>query len=210
MPHRRWRRSEIGRPTSTSPMDRSSSSARKGSGSCSSFWRGQAADRDRTPRLGGAASTRWPRWNSRGTAVAEGDRRSTRLGRRSRSTQRSAIRRSRRRGAEHQPSGRVVGARPKLRDMMRDRHRSGKKGTRRMARQPRPCPYRELVARVDSVTDDEVARDSERSWQLRGPGPVGRQPDGNIRVTASMTTADSGLRSSDRRLRTTPRWIVVE
>ena len=57
----------------------------------------------------------------------------------------------------------------------------------------RAVPYRELVARVDSVTNDEVARDSERSWQVEIQVLWDDEPDGNIRVTASID--DGGLRS---------------
>jgi hypothetical protein len=57
----------------------------------------------------------------------------------------------------------------------------------------RAVPYRELAARVDSVTNDEVARDSERSWQLEVQVLWDDEPNGNIRVTASID--DGGLRA---------------
>ena len=57
----------------------------------------------------------------------------------------------------------------------------------------RAVPYRELAARVDSVTNDEVARDSERSWQLEVQVLWDDEPGGNIRVTASID--DGGLRA---------------
>jgi hypothetical protein len=57
----------------------------------------------------------------------------------------------------------------------------------------RAVPYRELEARIDSVTNDEVARDSERSWQLEVQVVWDDEPGGNIRVTASID--DGGLRA---------------
>ena len=57
----------------------------------------------------------------------------------------------------------------------------------------RSVPYEELVFRVDSVTTDEVARDSERSWQLEVQVAWDDEPDGNIRVTVSID--DGGLRA---------------
>ncbi len=57
----------------------------------------------------------------------------------------------------------------------------------------RAVPYRELAARVDSVTNDEVARDSERSWQVEVQVLWDDEPEGNIRVTASID--DGGLRA---------------
>lgn len=57
----------------------------------------------------------------------------------------------------------------------------------------RAVPYRELVARVDTVTNDEVPRDSERSWQVEIQVSWDDEPDGNIRVVASID--DGGLRS---------------
>ena len=57
----------------------------------------------------------------------------------------------------------------------------------------RAVPYRELAARVDSVTYDEVARDSERSWQVEVQVLWDDAPDGNVRVTASID--DGGLRA---------------
>jgi hypothetical protein len=57
----------------------------------------------------------------------------------------------------------------------------------------RAVPYKELAARVDSVTNDEVARDSERSWQVEVQVLWDDEPNGNIRVTASID--DGGLRA---------------
>jgi hypothetical protein len=57
----------------------------------------------------------------------------------------------------------------------------------------RAVPYRELAARVGCVTNDEVARDSERSWQLEVQVLWDDEPDGDIRVTASID--DGGLRA---------------
>ena len=57
----------------------------------------------------------------------------------------------------------------------------------------RAVPYRGLEARIDSVTNDEVARDSERSWQLEVQVLWDDEPGGNVRVTASID--DGGLRA---------------
>jgi hypothetical protein len=57
----------------------------------------------------------------------------------------------------------------------------------------RATPYRELASRVDLVTTDEVARDSERSWQLEVQVLWDDEPNGNVRVTASID--DGGLRA---------------
>jgi len=57
----------------------------------------------------------------------------------------------------------------------------------------RGVPYRELAARVGSVTNDEVARDSERSWQVEIEVLWDDEPNGNIRVMASVD--DGGLRA---------------
>jgi len=57
----------------------------------------------------------------------------------------------------------------------------------------RTVPYRELASRVDSVTTDEVVRDSERSWQLEVQVLLDDEPDGNIRVVVSID--DGGLRA---------------
>jgi hypothetical protein len=56
----------------------------------------------------------------------------------------------------------------------------------------RAVPYRELASRVDSVTTDEVTRDSERSWQLEVQVVWDDEPDGNVRVMVSID--DGGLR----------------
>ena len=57
----------------------------------------------------------------------------------------------------------------------------------------RAVPYRELAARVDTVSTDEVARDSERSWQLEVQVLWDDEPEGNIRVIVSID--DGGLRA---------------
>ncbi|WP_171160174.1 hypothetical protein [Usitatibacter palustris] len=57
----------------------------------------------------------------------------------------------------------------------------------------RAVSYRELASRVDSVTTDEVARDSERSWQLEVQVLWDDEPNGNIRVVVSVD--DGGLRA---------------
>ena len=57
----------------------------------------------------------------------------------------------------------------------------------------RAVPYKELAFRVDSVTTDEVVRDSERSWQIEVEVQWDDEPDGNIRVTVAVD--DGGLRA---------------
>ena len=57
----------------------------------------------------------------------------------------------------------------------------------------RSVAYRELASRVDSVTTDEVVRDSERSWQLEVQVLWDDEPEGNIRVVVSVD--DGGLRA---------------
>ena len=57
----------------------------------------------------------------------------------------------------------------------------------------RAVSYRELASRVDSVTTDEVVRDSERSWQLEIQVFWDDQPNGNVRVMVSVD--DGGLRA---------------
>ena len=57
----------------------------------------------------------------------------------------------------------------------------------------RTVPYRELASRVDSVTTDELMRDSERSWQLEIQVLWDDEPDGNVRVMVSID--DGGLRA---------------
>jgi len=57
----------------------------------------------------------------------------------------------------------------------------------------RAVPYPELASRVGSVTTDEVARDSERTWQLEIEVSWDDEPDGDIRVMASID--DGGLRA---------------
>jgi hypothetical protein len=54
-------------------------------------------------------------------------------------------------------------------------------------------PYRDLVERVDSVFTEEIARDSERSWQLEFEVVWDDEADGNVRVIASID--DGGLRA---------------
>ena len=57
----------------------------------------------------------------------------------------------------------------------------------------RAIPYRELASRVDSVTTDEVVRDSERSWQVEIQVHWDDEPNGNVRVMVSVD--DGGLRA---------------
>ena len=57
----------------------------------------------------------------------------------------------------------------------------------------RAVPYRELASRVDSVTTDEVARDSARSWQLEIQVLWNDEPNGNVQVMVSVD--DGGLRA---------------
>jgi hypothetical protein len=57
----------------------------------------------------------------------------------------------------------------------------------------RALSYRELVARVDSVLNEEIARDGERSWQLEFEVLWDDEPEGNVRVNAMID--DGGLRS---------------
>ena len=56
----------------------------------------------------------------------------------------------------------------------------------------RAVSYKELASRVDSVTTDEVVRDSERSWQIEVEVQWDDEPDGNVRVTVAVD--DGGLR----------------
>jgi hypothetical protein len=60
-------------------------------------------------------------------------------------------------------------------------------------RELRAVPYRELASRVDSVTTDEVVRDSQRSWQLEIQFLWDDEPNGNVRVLVSID--DGGLRA---------------
>ncbi len=55
----------------------------------------------------------------------------------------------------------------------------------------RALPYRDLAARVDSVFTEEIARDSERWWQLELEVVWDDEPNGNVRVNASID--DAGL-----------------
>lgn len=57
----------------------------------------------------------------------------------------------------------------------------------------RAVPYPELASRVGSVTTDEVARDSERSWQLEIEVDWDDEPEGDVRVVVSID--DGGLRA---------------
>ncbi len=57
----------------------------------------------------------------------------------------------------------------------------------------RATSYQELASRVDLITTDEVARDSERSWQLEIQVLWDDEPNGNVRVMASID--DGGLRA---------------
>jgi hypothetical protein len=52
--------------------------------------------------------------------------------------------------------------------------------------------YRELVGRIDSVFNEEITRDSERTWQLEFEVAWDDEPDGNVRVTGLLD--DGGLR----------------
>jgi hypothetical protein len=57
----------------------------------------------------------------------------------------------------------------------------------------RAVPYQELASRVDSVTTDEIARDSARSWQLEIQVVWDDEPNGDVRVMVSID--DGGLRA---------------
>lgn len=57
----------------------------------------------------------------------------------------------------------------------------------------RAVSYEELASRVDSVTTDEVARDSERSWQVEVQVSWDDEPEGNVRVSVAID--DGGLRA---------------
>ncbi len=57
----------------------------------------------------------------------------------------------------------------------------------------RAVPYRELASRVDSVTTDEVVRDTERSWQLEVEVVWDDEANENVRVMVSID--DGGLRA---------------
>lgn len=57
----------------------------------------------------------------------------------------------------------------------------------------RAVSYEELASRVDSVTTDEVARDSERSWQVEVQVSWDDEPGGNVRVAVAID--DGGLRA---------------
>jgi hypothetical protein len=57
----------------------------------------------------------------------------------------------------------------------------------------RALSYRDLVARVDSILSEEIARDSERSWQLEFEVLWDSEPSGNVRVTGTID--DGGLRA---------------
>lgn len=57
----------------------------------------------------------------------------------------------------------------------------------------RALAYRDLVKRVDSFLTEEIARDSERSWQLEFQVLWDDEPEGNIRVVGTID--DGGLRS---------------
>lgn len=54
-------------------------------------------------------------------------------------------------------------------------------------------PYQELAARVGSVSNDEIARDSERSWQVEVEVLWDDKPDGDVRVMVAID--DGGLRA---------------
>ena len=57
----------------------------------------------------------------------------------------------------------------------------------------RALPYKDLVERVDSILSEEIARDSERTWQLEFEVNWDAEPDGNIRVSGLID--DGGLRA---------------
>lgn len=57
----------------------------------------------------------------------------------------------------------------------------------------RAVPYQELAARVGSVSNDEIARDSERSWQVEVEVLWDDKPDGDVRVMVAID--DGGLRA---------------
>lgn len=57
----------------------------------------------------------------------------------------------------------------------------------------RALSYRDLVKRVDAVLTEEIARDSERSWQLEFQVLWDDQPSGNVRVVGTID--DGGLRA---------------
>lgn len=57
----------------------------------------------------------------------------------------------------------------------------------------RALSYRDLEKRVDSVLTEEIARDSERSWQLEFQVLWDDEPSGNIRVVGTID--DGGLRA---------------
>jgi hypothetical protein len=57
----------------------------------------------------------------------------------------------------------------------------------------RAVSYQELAARVGSVSTDEIARDSERSWQVEVEVAWDDKADGNVRVI--VTIDDGGLRA---------------
>jgi len=56
----------------------------------------------------------------------------------------------------------------------------------------RALSYSELVARMDSVLTEELARDSERTWQLEFEVQWADEPEGNVRVSGLLD--DGGLR----------------
>jgi hypothetical protein len=57
----------------------------------------------------------------------------------------------------------------------------------------RAMPYQELAAKIDAMFTEEIARDSERSWQLEFEVNWADEPSGNIRVTGIID--DGGLRA---------------
>jgi len=57
----------------------------------------------------------------------------------------------------------------------------------------RAMPYQELAAKIDAIFTEEIARDSERSWQLEFEVNWDDEPSGNIRVTGIID--DGGLRA---------------
>jgi hypothetical protein len=57
----------------------------------------------------------------------------------------------------------------------------------------RPLTYEELVAKVDSVLTEEIARDSHRTWQLEFQVVWDDEPGGNVRVLGTID--DGGLQA---------------
>ena len=58
----------------------------------------------------------------------------------------------------------------------------------------RPLAYAELVAKIGAVLNEEIARDSHRTWQLEFQVEWDDEPAGNVRVLGSID--DGGLRAA--------------